>query len=144
MGRRHAGERAQARPLARVRRVRRARQRDPAVVRRRGAEAHVARDALHGILDYLAPRFKGHVVVAESSAGDTMQGYDNFLYSRVAAEHRSQHVSLVDLNVEARYEVIPLLDFDLHVTPVRLANGFECTYSPPLVAVRKEPLIQHP
>jgi uncharacterized protein (DUF362 family) len=78
-------------------------------------------DALHGILDYLAPRFRGHVVVAESSAGDTMQGYDNFLYSRVAAEHRSQHVSLVDLNVEARYEVIPLLDFDLHVTPVRLA-----------------------
>ena len=29
-------------------------------------------DAIHGILDYLEPRFKGPVVVAESSAGDTL------------------------------------------------------------------------
>jgi uncharacterized protein (DUF362 family) len=30
-------------------------------------------------------------------------------------------LSLVDLNREAKYKTIPLIDFDLHVTPVRLA-----------------------
>jgi len=78
-------------------------------------------DTLRGILDYLAPRFKGPVVIAESSAGDTMSGYENFKYPQVAAEFRSQKVSLVDLNDEARYQVIPLLTPDLHVQPVRLA-----------------------
>lgn len=78
-------------------------------------------DALRGILDYLAPRFKGPVIIAESSAGETMQGFENFLYTRVASENRAQKVSLLDLNTEARYEVLPLVDFDLHVVPVRLA-----------------------
>jgi len=78
-------------------------------------------DALRGILDFLEPRFKGPVVIAESSAGETMQGFENFKYTQVAAEHRSQKVSLVDLNTEAKYQVIPLLSPDLHVQPVRLA-----------------------
>ena len=78
-------------------------------------------DALRGILDYLAPRFKGPVVIAESSAGDTMQGFENYKYPAVAAEYKSQKVSLVDLNAEAKYVLLPLLDFDLHVVPVRLA-----------------------
>jgi uncharacterized protein (DUF362 family) len=79
-------------------------------------------DALHGILDFLGPRFKGPVVIAESSGGDTEEGYDNFQYHRVAAEHKSQQVSLLDLNAEAKYEIIPVLDADLRVTPVRLAT----------------------
>lgn len=78
-------------------------------------------DTLRGILDYLAPRFKGPVVIAESSAGDTMEGFHNFKYPEVAAEFRSLKVSLVDLNDEAKYQVIPLLSPDLHVQPVRLA-----------------------
>lgn len=78
-------------------------------------------DALHGILDYLGPRFKGPVFIAESSAGETMDGFKNFGYDKVAAEHRSQQVKLVDLNAEARYKVINLIDFDLHPIPVRLA-----------------------
>lgn len=78
-------------------------------------------DALRGILDFLAPRFKGPVVIAESSAGNTFEGYENFGYNRVAAEHRSQKVALVDLNEEGKYEVLPVLDGDLHVAPVRLA-----------------------
>jgi uncharacterized protein (DUF362 family) len=78
-------------------------------------------DALRGILDYLAPRFKGPVVIAESSAGDTLEGFDNFGYNKLAAELRSQQVSLLDLNRDAKYETLPLIDFDLHVVPVRLA-----------------------
>lgn len=78
-------------------------------------------DAIHGILDYLEPRFRGPVVIAESSAGDTMDGFDHFHYSQLADERRSQKVSLVDLNREGQYETIPVLDADLHITPVRLA-----------------------
>jgi uncharacterized protein (DUF362 family) len=78
-------------------------------------------ETLHGILDYLAPRFKGPVMIAESSAGETMEGFENFHYDRVAQERRSQHVSLIDLNQEARYETMPLIDFDIHPSPVRLA-----------------------
>ena len=67
-------------------------------------------DALHGILDFLAPRFEGPVTIAESSAGNTLEGFENFRYAAVAAEHRSQKVGLVDLNG------------DLHPVPVRLAS----------------------
>lgn len=78
-------------------------------------------DALRGIVDYLAPRFRGPIVIAESSAGDTLEGYENFRYTRLPGEYGARRVSLVDLNREGKYETIPLIDFDLHVAPVRLA-----------------------
>jgi uncharacterized protein (DUF362 family) len=83
------------------------------------ASTHV--DALQGILDFLAPRFKGPVVIAESSAGFTTQGYDNLHYQQVIAEHKPLDVSLVDLNEEGRYQTHTILDGDLHAVPVRLA-----------------------
>jgi uncharacterized protein (DUF362 family) len=83
------------------------------------ASTHV--DALAGILDYLEPRFHGPVIIAESSAEDTLDIFENFKYNELAKERRSQKVSLVDLNREGKYETIPIVDFDLHVTPVRLA-----------------------
>ncbi len=83
------------------------------------ASTHV--DALLGIADFLAPRFKGPIMIAESSAGITTVGYDNFKYNRVAAENKTHQVSLVDLNEEGKYQVIPLLDANLHSVPVRLA-----------------------
>ena len=83
------------------------------------ASTHV--DAINGILDYLEPRFRGPVVIAESSAGDTLEGFDNLRYPKLASERRSQKISLVDLNREAKYDTISLIDFDLHLTPARLA-----------------------
>lgn len=76
---------------------------------------------LHGILDYLGPRFKGPVFIAESSAGDTPEGFDNFKYAEVVNEHKSQKVSLIDLNTEGLYKLHPILDANLHPTPVRFA-----------------------
>jgi uncharacterized protein (DUF362 family) len=78
-------------------------------------------DALRGILDYLEPRFKGPVYIAESSAGETMDGFEEFQYPRVASEHRKQQVKLIDLNAEGTYKTIPLINFDLHPVEVRLA-----------------------
>jgi uncharacterized protein (DUF362 family) len=83
------------------------------------ASTHV--DALHGVLDFLGPRFKGPVVIAESSAGFTTEGYDHFRYHDVVAEHKPLQVSLVDLNEEGKYQTHAILDGDLHVVPVRLA-----------------------
>ncbi len=79
-------------------------------------------DSLHGILDFLGPRFKGPVVIAESSAGFTTEGYDNFGYRQVISEHKPLQVSLIDLNEEGRYETHTILDGDLHAVPVRLAS----------------------
>jgi uncharacterized protein (DUF362 family) len=83
------------------------------------AATHI--DALRGILDYLDGRWKGEVVIAESSAGQTMDGFENFLYPRLAGEYKRLRVRLVDLNAEAGYKLTHLLTPDLHVQPVRLA-----------------------
>jgi uncharacterized protein (DUF362 family) len=83
------------------------------------ASTHV--DALHGILDFLGPRFKGPVIVAESSAGYTTEGYDHFGYTKLASEHKPLEVSLVDLNEEGKYQTLSILNGDLHLVPVRLA-----------------------
>jgi uncharacterized protein (DUF362 family) len=77
-------------------------------------------DALMGILDYLAPRFKGPVVIAES-CGNTLANYEALGYQKIVDQHRAQKVSLVDLNTEAKYQVIPIFDYNAHVIPVRLA-----------------------
>lgn len=76
-------------------------------------------DALLGIMDYLAPRFKGEVVIAESSAFDTLEGYENHRYNLVGQEFK--RVRLVDLNREAKYEVAAIIDSNVRPTPVRLA-----------------------
>jgi uncharacterized protein (DUF362 family) len=83
------------------------------------ASTHVA--ALHGILDFLGPRFKGPVVIAEASAGFTTEGYDHFHYDEVIGEHKPLQVSLVDLNEEGKFETHTILNGDLHAVPVRLA-----------------------
>ena len=78
-------------------------------------------ETVHGILDFLGPRFKGPVVIAESSAGDTLEGYEHFGFGSLARDHREREVRLVDLNREGRYETLQILDNDLHLQPVRLA-----------------------
>src|SRR5208337_2313297 len=78
-------------------------------------------DAARGILDYLSARFKGPVVIAESSAGNTRQGFENFKFTALPAEYKKLQVQLIDLNAEAKFERITVLDKDLHIVPMRLA-----------------------
>lgn len=78
-------------------------------------------DALRGILDYLTPRFRGPVVIAESSSDDTLEIYEKHHYERLLPEYGASKLSLIDLNREAKYKTLPLIDFDLHLTQVRLA-----------------------
>ena len=78
-------------------------------------------DAMRGILDYLAESFRGPVKIAESSAGDTRRAFDNFKYPALTSEYRKQRLELIDLNQEAKFERIALLDQDLHIVPCRIA-----------------------
>jgi len=78
-------------------------------------------DAMRGILDYLSERFSGPVVIAESSAGNTQQGFDVFNFRALPGEYKSKQVQLIDLNAEAKFERIAVLDADLHIVPMRLA-----------------------
>ena len=78
-------------------------------------------DAIRGILDYTSTRFRGPVIIAESAAGDTMQGFENFRYNKLVGEYSSRKISLLDLNQEGKYEMLPVLDENLHLSPVRLA-----------------------
>jgi hypothetical protein len=48
-------------------------------------------DAIQGILDYVAPRFNGSVVVAEASAGDTVEAFESFSYQGLRFDPRSRN-----------------------------------------------------
>ena len=79
-------------------------------------------DAVHGVLDYLAPRFKGPVYIAESSGHSiTWEVYENFKYADAIKEHRGQNVRLIDLNEEGKYEVQHVVDYDMRPVPIRIA-----------------------
>ena len=83
------------------------------------AATHV--DAIRGILDYVAPRFKGPVVIAESSSGDTLEGFDNYKYAQVIPEYKKLNIKLIDLNREAKYQIFPIVDGNIRPIAVRLA-----------------------
>ena len=78
-------------------------------------------DALRGILDYLEGRFRGLVVIADSSKDNTWDAYENFHYDRVLAEYRRAHVRFVDFNEEEKYVVQEIVDRNHHLMQVRLA-----------------------
>ena len=81
-------------------------------------------DAIRGILDYLDGRFKGPVVIGEAASRDTNLAYENFKYNQVVSEYRKLKVSLVDLNEEGKYVVMPTMDSNVHLTPVRVGQRF--------------------
>ena len=76
-------------------------------------------DALLGIMDYLAPRFKGPITIAEASARDTMEGFEHNHYDRVKQEYKQ--IELVDLNREGKYVMFSIVDPDVRPIPIRLA-----------------------
>jgi uncharacterized protein (DUF362 family) len=79
-------------------------------------------DAIRGILDYLDGRFKGPVVIGEAASNNTMLAFDNFYYNRLVSEYPRLRVSLIDLNEEGKYVVIPTMDSNVHLTAARIAQ----------------------
>jgi len=83
--------------------------------------ASTHRDAVAGILDYLGPRFKGPVAIGEAASNNTLAGFDNFNYSELVKDFKSQNVSLVDFN-EEKPALMQSIDANIHPTPVRIAS----------------------
>ena len=81
-------------------------------------------DAVHGILDYLAPRFRGPVVVAECGGTSSRQAASEFGWSRIFAEHKPLDIKLEVPNEDGRYELMHGIDYDMHLIPIRLGARF--------------------
>jgi uncharacterized protein (DUF362 family) len=82
-------------------------------------------DTVHGILDYLAPRFKGPVVIAECGGIKARQATDELGWSKVFAEHKPFDIKLeVPNEDENRYELMYGMDYDMHLIPIRLGARF--------------------
>jgi uncharacterized protein (DUF362 family) len=81
-------------------------------------------EAIHGILDYLAPRFKGPVVVAENGGTAARQALSDFGWAKVFAEHKPLDIKLENPNEDGRYELLMGIDYDMHPVPIRLGARF--------------------
>ncbi|MGA2724682.1 MAG: DUF362 domain-containing protein [Bryobacteraceae bacterium] len=77
-------------------------------------------DCVHGILDYLAPRFKGPVVITEGGEATYKEAFEEFGWNTVAPEHKPMDISFALLNANQRYELMTGIDYDLHLVPIRL------------------------
>jgi uncharacterized protein (DUF362 family) len=79
-------------------------------------------DTVHGILDYLAPRFKGPVVVAEVSGTPAKQATSQFGWDKIFAEHKPLKITFeVPNEDERRYVILNGMDYDMHLIPIRMA-----------------------
>jgi uncharacterized protein (DUF362 family) len=82
-------------------------------------------DAIHGILDYLAPRFKGPVVIAECGGTASKQAVSGFGWNKIFAEHKPLDIQLeVPNEDQSRYELLLGMDYDMHLIPIRLGARF--------------------
>jgi len=78
-------------------------------------------DTIRAILDFLAPRFKGPIVIGEASAMDTRTGYQTLGYPALIRDYAPRSVRLVDFSEEGDYTLMYVADRDTHIQPVRLA-----------------------
>jgi len=82
-------------------------------------------DTVHGILDYLAPRFKGPIVLAECTGNTSKEVLGGFGWDRVFAEHKPLDIKLEVPNEEPnRYQTLRAIDYDMHPIPIRLGARF--------------------
>jgi uncharacterized protein (DUF362 family) len=81
-------------------------------------------DAMHGILDYLAARFKGPVVVAEQGSVPAMQAVSEYGWNGIFAEHKPLDIKLEFPNEEGQYGLMYGIDYDMHPIPIRLVARF--------------------
>jgi len=52
-------------------------------------------------------------VIAESSSGDTLVGFDHYKYADVIPEYKRLNIKLVDLNREQKFEVFTIVDTNI-------------------------------
>jgi uncharacterized protein (DUF362 family) len=82
-------------------------------------------DTIHGILDYLAPRYKGQVVVAECGGTPSKQALNDLGWQKIFDQHKPLQATLeVPNEDENRYELVYGIDYDMHPVPIRMGARF--------------------
>ena len=82
-------------------------------------------DALRGILEYLAPRFKGPVLVGDSGDFPAKQAVSQYGWDKVFAEYKKLDLKFEISNEEQnRYGLLYGIEYDMHVIPIRLGIRF--------------------
>ena len=82
-------------------------------------------DALRGILDYLAPRFKGPVFVGDSGDVPASKAVSQYGWDKVFADYKRMNLKFEVSNEEQNhYGLLYGIDYDLHVIPIRLGARF--------------------
>jgi uncharacterized protein (DUF362 family) len=82
-------------------------------------------DALSGVLDYLAPRFKGPVYVGDSGDLPGSQTASKFGWDKVFADYKGLNAKFEVTNEDqTHFGLLYGIDYDLHVIPIRLGARF--------------------
>ena len=82
------------------------------------AATHV--DAIRAILDFLTPHYKNQIIIGESSAMKTPEGFKNYGYLPLEKKY---NVKIVDLNQDS-YQYRYVLGKGNHPLPVRMISTF--------------------
>ena len=80
------------------------------------------KDALRALLDYLKPIYKGQIIIAESSSSvNSSDGFKNYGYTDLAKDY---NIKFYDLNTKSTGTPYFILDRDLHLDQIQLADIF--------------------
>jgi uncharacterized protein (DUF362 family) len=79
---------------------------------------------IHGILDYLAPRFKGPVVISDCANIPAAQVVGDYGWNKIFAEHKPLALSVEVINELGRSATFFGIDYDMHMIPIRMGARF--------------------
>ena len=80
------------------------------------------KDALRALLEYLKPIYKGQIIIAESSSSvNSSDGFKNYGYLDLADDF---NLKFIDLNAEKKGKPYFILDRNLHLDKIEIADIF--------------------
>jgi uncharacterized protein (DUF362 family) len=80
------------------------------------------KDALHALLEYLKPIYKGQIIIAESSSSvNSSDGFKNYGYTDLEKDY---NIKFYDLNTKSTGKPYYILDRNLHLDPIQIADIF--------------------
>jgi uncharacterized protein (DUF362 family) len=80
------------------------------------------KDALRALLEYLKPIYKGQIIIAESSSSvNSSDGFKNYGYTDLEKDF---NIKFYDLNTKSMGKPYYILDRNLHLDPIQIADIF--------------------
>jgi uncharacterized protein (DUF362 family) len=80
------------------------------------------KDALRTLLEYLKPIYKGQIIIAESSSSvNSSDGFTNYGYTDLEKDY---NIKFYDLNTKSTGKPYYILDRNLHLDPIQIADIF--------------------